>query len=163
MKKVLIAILILFSVSCAQNSNQQVDKQDIKKQSIVTDVNSIPSEGIIDNTPILKKSSIVTIQATGEGVSPVDVLSVPQAKVMARRAAIADAYRALAEKMYGVRIKGKETVKDLMLKNSEIKTYIYGIIRGANIEEETFKDGIYKVVMNVKFDIRKWNKFINNN
>jgi len=163
MKKVLIAILALFSVSCAQNSNQQVDKQDIKKQPIVEDVNSIPSEEIIDNTPVLKKSPIITIQATGEGVSPVNVLSVPQAKVMARRAAIADAYRALAEKMYGVRIKGKETIKDLMLKNSEVKTYIYGIIRGANIEEETFKDGIYRVTMNVKFDIRKWNKFINSN
>ena len=177
MKKVFIAILALISTGCAQTPNQQiVVKQEIKQppiekkqpivekeQGIVADVNSISSEEVIDNTPILKKSPIVTIQATGEGVSPINALSVPQAKVMARRAAIADAYRALAEKMYGVRIKGKETIKNLMLKNSEIKTYVYGIIRGANIEEESFKNGIYRVVMNVKLDIRKWNKFINNN
>lgn len=176
MKKVWVTILALFSMGCAQNANQQVVKQVIKqppiakkqppiekKQPVVADVNSISEEEIIDNTPILKKSPIVTIQATGEGVSPINALSVPQAKVMARRAAIADAYRALAEKMYGIRIKGKETIKDLMLKNSEIKTYVYGIIRGASIEEESFKDGIYRVIMNVKLDIRKWNKFINNN
>ena len=171
-------MLALFNIGCAQNSNEQiVKKQEIKikkppvvkkqlpiekKQPILADINSISSEEVIDNTPILKKSPIVTIQATGEGVSPINALSVPQAKVMARRAAIADAYRALAEKMYGIRIKGKETIKDLMLKNSEIKTYVYGIIRGANIEEESFKDGIYRVIMNVKLDIRKWNKFINN-
>jgi len=163
MKKIVIAIFALFSIGCAQNSNQQVAKQNIKKERVVADINSISSEDIIDNTPILNKSPIVTIQAIGEGVSPINALSVPQAKAMARRAAIADAYRVLAEKMYGVRVKGKETIKDLMLKNSEIKTYVYGIIRGANIEEESFKNGIYRVVMNVKLDIRKWNKFINNN
>jgi len=163
MKKIVIAIFALFSIGCAQNFNQQVAKQNIKKERVVADINSISSEDIIDNTPILNKSPIVTIQAIGEGVSPINALSVPQAKAMARRAAIADAYRVLAEKMYGVRVKGKETIKDLMLKNSEIKTYVYGIIRGANIEEESFKNGIYRVVMNVKLDIRKWNKFINNN
>ena len=168
MKKIVIAILALLSMGCAQNFNGQVAKQDIKQPSVVekevvADINSISAEDIIDNTPILKKNPIVTIQATGEGVSPINALSVPQARVMARRAAIADAYRTLAEKMYGVRIKGKETIKNLMLKNSEIKTYVYGIIRGANIEEESFKDGIYRVTMNVRLDIRKWNKFISNN
>jgi len=190
MKKLIIASFALFSLGCATTSDtavkpkntksqpynsQQVIKNEVnilpplengqtknnKKENI--DINSINVDETIENTPVLKKSPIVTLQVEGLGVAPVNAQSIPQARVMARRAAIADAYRALAEKMYGIRVKGRETVKDLMLKNSEVRTDVYGLIRGACIQEETFKDGIYKVVMSVKLDVRKWNKYINAN
>jgi hypothetical protein len=185
MKKLIIASFVLLSLGCAatsdttstQNpaSSQQVIKNEVnilpsiqkpvskeaKKDKI--DTNSINVDTAIENTPVLTKGSIVTLEVEGLGVAPINAQSLPQARVMARRAAIADAYRALAEKMYGIRVKGRETVKDLMLKNSEVRTDVYGLIRGACIQEETFKDGIYTVVMSVKLDVRKWNKYINNN
>ncbi|ACM93675.1 protein of unknown function [Nautilia profundicola AmH] len=136
-------------------------EKQVKKDTV--DINSINVDATIENSPVLKKSSIVTLQVEGLGVAPTNAQSIPQAKVMARRAAIADAYRALAEKMYGIRVKGRETVRDLMLKNSEVRTDVYGLIRGACIQEESFKDGIYTVIMSVKLDVRKWNKYINNN
>jgi len=154
---------ILPPVSQNDTAKNKEVKSNEKKESNNVDVNSISVDAPIQNTPVLKKSPIVTLQVEGLGVAPADALSVPQAKIMARRAAIADAYRALAEKMYGIRVKGRETVKDLMLKNSEVRTDVYGLIRGACIQEESFKDGIYKVVMSLKLDVRKWNKYISDN
>jgi len=111
-----------------------------------------------------KKSCILKLEGNGVGVAPCnDTCSMAQAKVMARRAAVVDAYRALAEKMYGIKINGRDTVKNMILQNSELRTYISGLIRGANIVEEDFKDGIYTVTMEVTIDPVKWNKYLENN
>jgi hypothetical protein len=146
-KKILIIVSLIF-IGCA--SNQTVKKESYK-------------ENIILNKPEKKQSSIITLYVTGEGVAPINAINSAQAKILARRAAIADAYRQLAEKMYGVKVTAKETVKDLMLKNSDVHTYVEGLIRGANIQAEKFENGIYYVTMSLKLDVRMWNKFINNN
>ncbi len=117
------------------------------------------------NNPVNKKvtcqkKTIFTIESTGQGVVPSNVVSVAQAKAMARRAAIIDAYKALAEKIYGIKINGKDSVRNLMLQNSTIRSYVSGVIRGASIDEESYKDGIYSVTMSVKIDSDNWNKII---
>jgi hypothetical protein len=149
-KKIILMISLLF-IGCASN---QINKPLMSHEE---------NENIILNKPEKKHTHILTLFVTGEGVSPVNAINAAQAKVLARRAAIADAYRQLAEKMYGVKVTAKETVKDLILKNSDVNTYVEGLIRGADIQAEKFENGIYYVTMNLKLDVRKWNKFINNN
>ncbi|WP_051428454.1 LPP20 family lipoprotein [Lebetimonas sp. JH369] len=158
-KKIILTVSLLF-IGCAGTKVTNKNTEPVSKKVAVS---KEYNENIILNKPESKKSDILTLYVTGEGVAPVDALNAAQAKILARRAAIADAYRQLAEKMYGVKVNAKETVKDLMLKNSDVNTYVEGVIRGADIQAEKFEDGIYYVTMNLKLDVRMWNKFINNN
>lgn len=107
------------------------------------------------------KSCTLKIEASGVGVPPCSgACSTAQAKVMARRAAVLDAYKALAEKLYGIKINGRDTVKNMILQNSNLRAYVSGLIRGAQIEDEEFKDGVYKVTMSLKINVKKWNKYL---
>lgn len=45
-----------------------------------------------------------TIVATGMGIAPPDTVNIAQAKALARRAAVVDAYRQMAETISGVQV-----------------------------------------------------------
>lgn len=113
-------------------------------------------EFVIPNSPLLKPSNIITIRAIGMGVSPEATISPAQALVLAKRAAITDAYRQLGEKMYGIKINAKDTIKDAVVKNTTIRTQVNALIRNAEIEETIYKDGLCQVEMEVKLDGRRW-------
>jgi hypothetical protein len=92
-----------------------------------------------------------TIEAIGTGFPPADAQSASQAKALARRAAIVEAYRNLAEAVYGVRVDSATTVKSLALGNDVVLSRVSGIIEGAKIIRELpQKDGSYQVVMCVR-------------
>lgn len=71
-------------------------------------------------------------------------------KLMARRAAIADAHRILVGIIHGIYIDSETTVKDFVAESDEIQTSLEGIIQGAEIVEEYFtEDRVYIVLMSV--------------
>jgi hypothetical protein len=72
-----------------------------------------------------------------------------QAYALAKRAATADAYRLIAEKIKGVRIDGQDLIKNMMVQKSSVRTSVQAMIRNANIVETTFKDGLCEVEMEV--------------
>lgn len=113
-------------------------------------------EYVIPNNPILKPTNIITIRAIGMGVAPESTISPAQALVLAKRAAIADAYRQLGEKMYGIKVNAKDTVKDAVIKSSQIRTQVNGMIRNAEIMETVYQDGLCQVEMELKLDGRRW-------
>jgi len=142
----------------ACNSKSMIKKADTKDPIIKT-VKNGDKMCIIDNKT--HKTCILMVEAKGIGIVPCSgACSTAQAKVMARRAAILDGYRALIEKIYGIQINGRDTVRDMALQSSVLRSHIEGLVRGATIEEEDFKNGIYTVVMSVKLNINKWNEYL---
>ena len=116
-----------------------VSKQEVQQPKQVTAHN--------DNT--LEKDSTMRISVTGQGVAPMNTASPAQAYALAKRAAVADAYRLIAEKVKGVRIDGEDLIKNMMVKRSTVRTQVKAMVRNANIVETTFKDGLCEVEMEI--------------
>jgi len=104
--------------------------------------------------------AIVTLTATGYGAintaacqGECERISPAQRKLLAMRAARLDAYRAMAEQVYGVRIEGGSTVGSLALKDDSFKVYIDAFIRGARVTSTAQReDGSYETIVEMDFD-----------
>ena len=91
------------------------------------------------------------IQVTGMGVAnPALVRSPAHAAMLARRAAVADAYRQLAEVVNGVQVDAETTVEQMMLTSDIVKTRISAVIKGAIVVSEgELSGGGYSVTMEI--------------
>ena len=100
-----------------------------------------------DDVLSVKQNLIISV--VGQGVAPVNTSSPAQAYALAKRAAVADAYRLIAEKVKGVRIDGQDLIKNMMVKRSTVRTSVQAMVRNANIVETTFKEGLCEVEMEI--------------
>jgi hypothetical protein len=104
--------------------------------------------------------AIVTLNATGYGAvnmaacdGQCDRVAPAQRKLLAMRAARLDAYRAMAEQVYGLRVEGGSTVGSLALKDDSFKVYIDAFIRGARVTNVAQRDdGTYETTVEMDFD-----------
>ena len=98
---------------------------------------------------LLSQTADIRINVTGQGVSPMNTTSPAQAYALAKRAAIADGYRMIAERVKGVRVDGQDLIKNMMVKRSTVRTSVNAVVRNANVIETTFKDGLCEVEMEI--------------
>ena len=93
--------------------------------------------------------SIVT--AKGSGAPPTGVTIIPQARLMAERAAKADALRNLLETVKGVRVDADTTVESFTTKSDVVMTRVSGIVKGAIVVDKRYlSDGGVEVTVAVK-------------
>ena len=90
------------------------------------------------------------IQVTGMGAQPARAANPAQARMLARRAAVADAYRMLAESIKGVNVDAETTVENMMVSSDIVRTKVNAMIQGAVVvSEREIPGGGYEVTMQV--------------
>jgi hypothetical protein len=73
-----------------------------------------------------------------------------QGRLLARRAAIVDAQRVLTEMIHGITLGSMTTVQDLITTDDAISGQLGGLIRGAEIASEDYKDQIYTIKLRIE-------------
>ncbi len=138
MKYLLLLFLIFSSASFAEDGFPDEDT-----------ISDFESEGTSEN--LLKAEIPLNITVTGQGIAP-SFANAQQAYALAKRAAIADAYRLLAERVKGVTIEGKDTVKNMSVQKSIVRTHVQALIRNAIIVDTTYQNGMCEVQMELKIE-----------
>lgn len=88
------------------------------------------------------------IKAQGFGVEPRSAESPAQGLIMARRAAVVDAYRNLLEASLEISVRSKTAVEQAGVKWDTVEAQVQGVVHSAAIlEERRHPDGRYEVVM----------------
>lgn len=139
MKKVLILLILISGFLNAQSGFP--DEPTIEEY--------IEEQPINQNTNELMRNSNIAVSVVGQGVAPTFASSPAQSYALAKRAATADAYRLIAERIKGITVEGKDTVKNMMIKSSTINTRVSALIKNATVVETTYKDGLCEVEMEI--------------
>lgn len=144
-----VLIMMLFSFELAASDEMSSEEAGYVSG---TDSNEMVQENQADasSKSVLKPHKTIIISVTGQGVAPVNTSSPAQAYALAKRAAIADGYRLIAEKVKGVEVEGQDLIKNMMVKRSTIRTAVNAIVKNANIVETTFRDGLCEVEMEIR-------------
>ena len=99
----------------------------------------------------------VILRVSGNGTyGKSDALVNPnQTNLMAMRASKMDAYRNMAERVYGTRIQGNTTVQNLATRDDNIRGYVDNLVRGAKVisTRETSKNS-YETQMELVLEPR---------
>ena len=110
---------------------------------------ALPSLTIMQTAEAAAQWEMGTITAEGFGTPPMGTYGA-KANIMARRAAVVDAQRNLAEQINGVQVDAETTVANFVVSSDIVKTKVSALIRGAVVvEEHAMPDGSYRVVMSM--------------
>ena len=92
------------------------------------------------------------ITATGYSVIELQPSDLPgQRRLLAIRASKLDAYRALAEQVYGQYVDSSTSVGDLVLLNDSFRSRVQGVIYGAELESiKPLGDDTYEVTLSLR-------------
>ena len=149
MKYSLLLAALLSASSLTAVETVPVEETEVYQPIETTAVEYEESTPATETEQVLAENEEMHISVTGQGVAPMNTASPAQAYALAKRAAVADAYRMIAEKVKGVRVDGQDVIKNMMVKRSTVRTSVKAIVKNANIVETTFKEGLCEVEMEI--------------
>ena len=151
MKWLALLVMLLSMQSVCINASDDMENEE--DGYVVNDSSANMSQGnrsVACTQTLLSPHKTLIISVVGQGVAPVNTASPAQAYALAKRAAIADAYRLIAEKIQGVEVEGQDLIKNMMVKRSTIRTAVNAMVKNASVVETTFRDGLCEVEMEIK-------------
>lgn len=103
-------------------------------------------------SPMVMRPQPLKITATGHGsLGSYSQHNAGQQKLMAMRAAKLDAYRNLAEQVYGFQISGSTTLNAFAAQNDVVRSHVEAFMRGAKIVDMTAgQDGLYEATVELE-------------
>lgn len=103
---------------------------------------------------VTEKRELLKITGIGYGAESTFAAYTPgQRRLMAIRSAKLDAYRALAEQLYGIKIDSNTSVATLTAKNDSFRARVNAVVRGARVVSVTpMADNNYETVLEVYVD-----------
>ena len=123
------------------------DERDARIDAIAEDVRFLNQ-----NLPPMDPQ---VLQATGYGTvtEQHDHLSEPQRRLLAMRASKLDAYRTMAERVYGTAIVGNTTVENLVVQNDRFRSYVDTYVYGARVvSQDPLPDGSWETTVEMVLD-----------
>ncbi len=113
-----------------------------------------PASGAVRKAVRKRKPQLIKIVGIGYGSESTYQGYTPgQRRLMAIRASKLDAYRSLAEQIYGIKIDSNTTVSALMAKNDSFRARVNAVVRGARIVSVTpMADHNYETILEVYVD-----------
>lgn len=136
-------IVVTMTTGCAVwpfNKAQQ-------REEIVSQVREINEKLPAMDPMVLRVSGYGAINPTTRGVTEV------QKRLLAMRASKLDAYRTLAERVYGTQIIGSSTVENLVVQNDQYRTFVDAHILGAKVVyQDVLPDGSYETMVEMVID-----------
>ena len=89
------------------------------------------------------------VRVAGYGIAPANARTPSLARLMARRAAIADCQRQMAEAVAGVSVDAETTVEMAAVSSDVVRTHVSAVVNGARIVSERVVGDSYEVTMEV--------------
>lgn len=154
-----VSLVLLTATGCGMLGSRAAEQEREKKiDAIVEEVRFINERLPPMDPMVLRVSGFGAINETATGMTPV------QKRLMAMRASKLDAYRTLAERVYGTAISGNTTVENLVVQNDRFRTYVDTYIFGARVvSQDVLPDGSYETVLEMVIDEGFRNCLVNDN
>lgn len=141
------AMLLVTLVSLLLGGCSLWPNDEDKVDTIVSEVRQINEKLPPMEPMVLRASGFGAINPNSSGLTQV------QKRLIAMRASKLDAYRTLAERVYGTQIIGSSTVENLVVQNDRFKAFVDAHILGARvIYQEQMADGSFETMVEMVID-----------
>lgn len=142
---ILLLALTLFVSGCAMFGG---DDEEAERMAAIEEEVRYLNETLPPMEPMV-------LQSSGYGAvnDQPSHLSDTQRRLLAMRASKLDAYRTLAERVYGTAIVGNTTVENLVIQNDRFRSYVDTYIYGARVvSQDPMSDGSWETTVEMVLD-----------